>query len=420
MADGGIMSMDVVNEGLISTDTVDQNWDSDLFWQLYAKPLGPSQNQPWTELTEENKFDQPPREGHDTSMEGHRYLDPIDWAKIHEPNLENEPDGTAVTTGQTEMGSRQLGDQRTTGQPNTNKSPEVDNKTNYVKNQVGSSLETIQNAKNCMEDALQVINAEEQHPQQKFLLIPLGECSKNHENLIWTQISSHSTHIPKPTGSQEPPVITYNPVSDGQPVNTDELRKDDRDLSQKRRVNPKRKIREEDALNKKCKEEEKKKKKCDYASNYRANKKIQEAALQERCKNLEEDNQRLQNELQILRKQNHTEDHFKADRPENYGVSESVPKGPPTTKKKSDERELIEMMNQAVMKACDLEKFLEFVNKWLSSKGMSEIRLNNEGPVAGVRFQESEVETKKFIIGRYRQIESRKKIGEDLARNGLD
>ncbi|XP_066957541.1 uncharacterized protein [Macrobrachium rosenbergii] len=235
---------------LLSMKYVDQNYDADPLGQRTVKPSSPLQNEPCREFVEEEEFDKPYSEGHDdTSVEGITDLQQPDGKAINESKLENVPDGTAVTTGQTEMGSRQFGDQCTTGQSNTNKSP---NKTNYIENQVGSSLETVQNAKNCMEGALQVINGEGQHPQLNYIVISVGEFSKNQEDSI-LEISPPSTHIPKPTGSQEPPGIIYNPVSDGQPVNTDELRKDDRDLSQKRRVNPKRKTSDEDDLNKNAK-----------------------------------------------------------------------------------------------------------------------------------------------------------------------
>ncbi|XP_066957543.1 uncharacterized protein [Macrobrachium rosenbergii] len=105
---------------LLSMKYVDQNYDADPLGQRTVKPSSPLQNEPCREFVEEEEFDKPYSEGHDdTSVEGITDLQQPDGKAINESKLENVPDGTAVTTGQTEMGSRQFGDQCTTGQSRT-------------------------------------------------------------------------------------------------------------------------------------------------------------------------------------------------------------------------------------------------------------------------------------------------------------
>ncbi|XP_066957645.1 uncharacterized protein [Macrobrachium rosenbergii] len=394
--------MDISDEELFSVMTTDQNYDADPIGPKKVKPPNPLQNQPCRELAEEDEFDRPAREGHDTSVEGNIILHPKDWIAIAGSNLENDPDGTAVTAGQTEMGSRQFGDQCTTGQPGT--ASEFSSGSTRVRVEVDAGS---------VNEGCGLF----------YVVFPV----KN-------QLSEVTVITSKATG---------NPVSDGQTVNTDELHKNNRDVSQNSR-NPKRKTSDEDAPNKKCKvmnqEEERKEKERDYAENYPEDKKSELPDLKEciekyKSENqilkednqhlqnenqvLKEDNQRLQNENQVLKNQNQTEGHFRADRPENHGVSESVPNSPQTAKNGSGERELTEKMNKVLMEACDPEKFLKIMNEWLSSKGMSEIRLSDEGPIAGVRSREDEIRLKTLIIEFYRNVESSKKIRDDLVHSGL-
>ncbi|XP_064110565.1 uncharacterized protein LOC135218286 [Macrobrachium nipponense] len=218
-----------------------------------------------------------------------------------------------------------------------------------------------------------IIDTEEPYTEQEPVISTVGEQDIYQENLVQPRISAPITSIPKSTGGSQALPVTNIAVDN---LDTDDSQSDNTDELHKNRGR-KRKKKRGDAP---CKKR------------------------RVTGQGFKEDKKPPENENQISG---------------NQGESGSVPNNPPTTKNRSDMRELEEFMNQAVELACDLKKLRKLMNEWLSRKGMSELILDGEDLIDGVILKEGEAEMKRRFIERYREMETRKKISEDLERNGL-
>ncbi|XP_064110564.1 uncharacterized protein LOC135218285 [Macrobrachium nipponense] len=223
------------------------------------------------------------------------------------------------------------------------------------------------------DDNYRFMDTEEEYTEQEPVISTVGEQGITQETLVQPRISAPSTSIPESTGgSQALPVTNI----DADNVDTDDSQSDNADGLHKNRV------------------QKRKKKRGDAPCKKR----------RVTGQGFKEDKKPPENENQISG---------------NQGESGSVPNNPPTNKNRSDMREFEEFMNQAVELACDLKKLRKLMNEWLSRKGMSELILDGEDLIDGVILKEGEAEMKRRFIERYREMETRKKIREDLERNGL-